>query len=390
VKYSSKQGPRLRQLATRPLAKPRKGRGREINNQIISLLTSKELTVGARIEATKQFFQTSQELINHVHIITLLQRCSKNRIDVLKIIPLPKICELLQSRLTDVELQAYEVSSLVYSLRLFDESTPGIQVYFDSTLLLLGGCDGPFTAQNIGCCFYGLQQFTSKSIQARALLQLLVAKGKTCVTHDFVLGPQEFSMAIYGLRKMEYCDEVNEALLFLAANLDPNADFSEESSIANSLNGLQNFNAEISSGTRAIMSLLATKILDMSASMSPRALGSAYMGLRSSSISCSEVKFVLSALNTKLNVTTTGFNAVSLSSILNGIRNMGDKSTAEVKVVLKLVANILETSSIDDFDPKSIAVYNFFMITHINDYNAHVYLLPWMFYPFDFRIAYLA
>jgi hypothetical protein len=89
--------------------------------------------------------------------------------------------------------------------------------------------------QNIGCCFYGLQRLSGQTVQARELVKMIVSKGASCNS----LGTQEFSMSLYGLRKMKYCAEVENALLFLSSKLAPSSLFSTEMCFANSLNGIQ-------------------------------------------------------------------------------------------------------------------------------------------------------
>jgi hypothetical protein len=121
--------------------------------------------------------------------------------------------------------------------------------------------------------------------------------------------------------------------------------------------GLQNCDAEISIGAKTVLKLLLPHIQNSNIEMSAQALGSSYMGLRSSRATVSEVKPILAALNHKMNTTKAVFNAASISSVLNGLKCSDDGFSAEVRSTLKNIALRLEASDTTDvdFDSKTIS-----------------------------------
>ena len=71
------------------------------------------------------------------------------------------------------------------------------------------------------------------------------------------------------------------------------------------------------------------------------------------SVSCPEARSILASLNKKSNSTGTVYNAASISSVLNGMRNMDDNIT-EVRDTLKMMTRrLLETN--DKFTAKDIS-----------------------------------
>ena len=71
------------------------------------------------------------------------------------------------------------------------------------------------------------------------------------------------------------------------------------------------------------------------------------------SVSCPEARSILASLNMKSNSTGTVYNAASISSVLNGMRNMDDNIT-EVRDTLRMMTRrLLETN--DKFTAKDIS-----------------------------------
>ena len=147
----------------------KKGAGSLLNSKIISILTTKALGVRERENTVRKLIEVNDKLINYVHVTTILQRCAKNRLISNRIVSLEQVVEILQrdndkermkilsradgkkekttkirsknvpvaqgfenDMYTDVDsayaglrLNAKEISSLIYSLKLFDARTPG-------------------------------------------------------------------------------------------------------------------------------------------------------------------------------------------------------------------------------------------------------------------------
>ena len=122
----------------------------------------------------------------------------------------------------------------------------GIEIFLQTILRFLDSCNDPFNAQNVACSFYGLQNFGCELIQIETLVENLVRKIKsTPRKHPISLKDQELSMSLFGFRKMQFNDKINDALHLLSQMVEEDAPFSSEQGIANSLNGLQNFDASV-------------------------------------------------------------------------------------------------------------------------------------------------
>ena len=113
-------------------------------------------------------------------------------------------------------------------------------------LRFLDSCVDSFNAQNVACCFYGLQNFGGDLIQIETLIETLVRKIQEILKKQrVILRDQELSMSLFGFRKMQFSDKVNCALHLLSQMVEEGQPFSSEQGIANSLNGLQNFDASV-------------------------------------------------------------------------------------------------------------------------------------------------
>tara|TARA_A100001015_G_scaffold253455_1_gene293623 strand:- start:192 stop:902 length:711 start_codon:yes stop_codon:yes gene_type:complete len=233
----------------------------------------------------RRLVQVNEGLLNHVHVATLLQRCARERLSAQNIISLDTVCAILQREAMSVvgnKFSAKEVSSMIYSLRLFNEKTSGIEVYLQTVLRLLDSCTDPFNAQNIACSFYGLQNFSSEMIQIQAMVSSLVKKIKATDEVNRrvqLLGDQEISMTLFGFRRMCFNPIINEAFHVLALRVDSHKPFESEQAVANSLNGFQNMDCSRpeQSGVNAMLRAIIPKIKKFRGPLSPRGAGSAYM-----------------------------------------------------------------------------------------------------------------
>ena len=129
-------------------------------------------------------------------------------------------------------------------MQLLPPLSIGIEVFLQTILRFLDSCVDPFNAQNVACSFYGLQNFGGDLIQIESLIDTLVQKIKGAPDEQRItLRDQELSMSLFGFRKMQFSDKVNDALHLLSEMVEEGQPFSSEQGIANSLNGLQNFDA---------------------------------------------------------------------------------------------------------------------------------------------------
>ena len=71
------------------------------------------------------------------------------------------------------------------------------------------------------------------------------------------------------------------------------------------------------------------------------------------SVSCPEAISVLASLNRKANSTDAVYNAPSISSMLNGLRNMDDNIT-EVRRTLRMITRRLQLTK-DEFSAKDLS-----------------------------------
>ena len=258
-----------------------KGAGGNLNKKIIEILESRGVSDERRIETIKSLLETNNHLFNHVHCLTVMQRCARQRINVLQILSLEKICEIFKKQ--DISVTPFDanfLSSMIYSLLLFDDNTLSIDIYLQMILRYLDHCTTPFNNRHIGCCFYGLQKFSTELTQVDILIGALVQKITELNANQTVipLGDQELSMSLYGFRKMQYSTNVNMALHFIANRGGAKVPFKSEQAISNSLNGLQNFD-ESRSGVKDVLSVLLSKISksDPKLMLAPRGVGSAFM-----------------------------------------------------------------------------------------------------------------
>lgn len=321
----------------------KKGSGSNINKDIDNILKDGNKNHPEKIRNLQNLITSRQSELNHVHAVTIMQRCVRNRVDVTDVIPLSEIIKLFNGRNHRLEWSPSEIAQALYGMKSLSSKTPNISEYCREIEIRLMACTTKFSGQEIGNSLYGLQKFSSSSEMIRSLLSSLIPR----VDASTVLTGQEISNSLFGLRRMTSdVSEVRNLLVVLARKIDESPHDLNSQGVSNSLNGLQGMSSDIPEVITLVKSL-TNKIENCSEMLSPIAIGSSLLGMRCMSSETPEVKRLLTVLIGKLKQSDAKLNPISVSSALNGLRRMSDDDEIVRQLLDVLATKILTSSSLD-------------------------------------------
>ena len=319
----------------------KKGVGAEINAQISSIFST--------TKPRKQYLDEISEVLkesnkwNHVHAVTLMHRCSKNKVDVTLALPIHKIVQIMK-RDNYKEFTPQEIAQCVFGMKYMSEKKKDLPQLLELVNVKIEEVGEKwFKAGEIALCLYGMQSFSSAKDPSVATLlgyTNTMLQNPTCLMNG-----QEYSMSLYGLRRFEESPEVLRIVETIANNMirdSGKATFNAQA-ISNSFNGLQ----QLSSNSTEVLSLLRVltpKLEEYTGPFPTRSIGGLLMGLRSMSADTDEVRNTLRAVTSKIIETQrTGqeFSSLDISSAFNGLRFMSDREPAVREILSALTISFI-------------------------------------------------
>ena len=295
--------------------------------------------------------QDRRKDINNIHIVTILQKCAKEKVDVTKIVSLQEIEEFLK-RPSNRPLQATEASSLLYGLRLLSPTTPYIRNFLSTITLILLECKGKFQPKDIGSSFYGLQQFSNLP-ETIDLLTVLLPK---IYQSDTNFNSHDLCSTFFGLKGFHDCIEYRAVLKAITEKFAQTNESINSLAIGNAILSVNNMNADIVE-VQQLLEVAVEKInlLPTNETIPYKTFGSILFGLRSMSANNDAVRNILRVITKKLNESHISYlPGDCISSMLTGLRCM-TADNEEVKDFLRVLTNKLKYSKCELLEVGSLS-----------------------------------
>ena len=312
-----------------------------LNNEIISCF-------GNNFDAKKlrQILKGKINILNHVHIITTMQRCAKYNIDVTTIISLLDIKQILKLAIDKKKiLNSMEVGNLLYGLKLQTSKSANIETLIPIITILIHDSKVKLSAQEISNALYGLQGLTTRSAYMKDLIAVIIP---LIYESESTMSSLEIGLAFYGLKKMSDCDEARNLIEALVKKIETSESV-DSLSIGNILLSLQNMDNK-SPAVRNLLKAMVPKILSSTQDLTDNAIGSALYGLRQMSTDAKEVRDILNVLSIKIHSSViTSFSSISISSALYGLRSMSH-TAEEVRTLLRILVLKIDSAPVQYYD----------------------------------------
>ena len=301
----------------------------------------KEINIGL-------YFVKHRQALKRVHILHILHESAKAHIDISEIIDLTDFAEILVS--TSTPFRPAEFGKMMYSLRVFDDETVGIQSLLNAILPKLQGCAEPLSGYELGNAYYGMQGLSCSSSVANILTCLLPA----VISCDRLNG-QEIGNALFGFRNMGSTPEVLLTLSALSKLIERSKVNLTAQGIFISLNGLQGQRSGETSTSQPeeVLRSLLPKMQACNDSFSGAGIGSALLGLQGFGDS-PVIRQVLRYLHEKLIAVKDPFDLFAISTSIHGLQSLSD-DVPEVRLILNDLADKLNATRIEEATPSSIA-----------------------------------
>jgi len=326
--------------------------GKQINSEIIGCFGKGELSLAL----IAKVYNDRKEQMNHVHVITLLQRCAKSRVDITKVISLLEIEKLLVREYKNMRpLNAIEVGSLMYSLRLFHDKSENIDMFLSTVTQLIYGSQEHLKSIDVGNTFLGFQRFSTKRSEVTGLLSVILPK---IYQSEFVMDIQDISNAFFGMKNFQDCPEYRGVLDAFAIKIKHSSGEMNAKHMGNILHALNHLNSDIPS-VQTILYEINNKLETSSDKyMNDKSVGSALYGLRHMNSNRKEVTEFLRVLSDKISNSTCSapWAFDSISSSLYGLRGM-NTDVAEVRQIINAIAskiNMIETGNTTTHDNSQV------------------------------------
>lgn len=314
------------------------GLGKRLLGEICDLIEKEFPPRDAKVKQLKQFFDAEFDNLYYVHVIAMLQRCTKHKIDLSRTISLPRVVEIMH-RSSQVSYAPVEIAHALYGIRYYPQQSTGMKAYLLLVVEQCIRCTDSFTGQEISNSLFGLQNF-APSPEVELLLKALSAKINQSPHH---LSGQDVSNSLYGLRKMTSDNiYVKQIMVDLSVKIKSSREqgkiYLNEQGIALSLNGLQGMSSEDEETVKLVDSLLPLiKAGKEESKFSDKIVGMSLMGLKCMSADNESVRDLLRALTPKIKASNTPYTAASLSSAIYGLRRMSDQVPEVVDIVLAII-----------------------------------------------------
>ena len=328
------------------------GTGAELNARIIDLFEGKR-NIGEFEQSTiHHLLEKDGSAFTYAHVLTLMQRAARARLDVSSLLPLDQAVKgLNRVPRPGGKFTTGELSNAFYSLRMMRSDTPHMDDFLTLLATKLEDSDENMSSQEVANALNGMQRLSHRSKVVRRVLGTLAKK---VLSSEGCMNAQEIGMSLFGLRNMGECAEVNAVLYALADVIDRSTEPLGSQAIGNGLNGLQHFNVEESKAASAVLTALLPRILACREPLTLKAVGGAVYGLRSSTAAGPTVRHILHFLTDSiLAQPDMALDNFSLSSALHGLRNMSDEHR-EVCAFLAAMTALLQRAP-GMWDAKTVA-----------------------------------
>lgn len=290
------------------------------------------------IREIRQF--TNDNNINGAHMSAIIQKCAKAKIDVTTVFDMETILLKLNVKSRTEGLNAIELAQLMYGIRgLNSFNATDVNLYLDFACKKVIESNDPWRGRELGNALFGLQNLEN-SWNVDQLLNAIANKINAQVdTIPITLNGQEFSNALFGMRKLN-SDSIATLNLLDSIRIiveKSNNIVLNQQGFGNSLNGLQG----MSSDEKIVRSFLITIIpfienADLiSSPLTDRGVCGALMGLRSMN-SCPEVLKLISIITIKFKESNVCLTNNHISHALSSLKNFDNKNK-EIKELLSVI-----------------------------------------------------
>lgn len=184
---------------------------------------------------------------------------------------------------------------------------------------------------------YGLQRMEEKDDGVLDILSLITAIADETATGDQVPLPQNISMLLQGLDKIQGREKESKELLKVVVKMINSTDsVFEPHHISSSLFGLQSMSGDRRE-VRDIISALTEKVKESTGVYNSQNIGQALYGLQGVSTSHPEVLTLLTALEVKIRESEEAFTPKNIHHSLHGLQLMSSNHV-EVRNILRVLA----------------------------------------------------
>ena len=201
-----------------------------------------------------------------------------------------------------------------------------------------------WTFREIATITYGLQCSNEVDIGVAEMMTVIINAAKYGLTEKLPLRPQDISMMLLGLQRMNHKQlRTRELLSFITSMIDSCSDNFDEQNVGNALRGLQRMSSDCVE-VRCLLSSLTKKVTNCPNQFSSKAIGNALFGLQSMSSSPIEVQNLLKELTQKINDCTAEFSSQTVSDCMIGLKCMNGNSMS-VRLLLRSLSDKFEIST---------------------------------------------
>ena len=201
-----------------------------------------------------------------------------------------------------------------------------------------------WTFREIATITYGLQCSNELDVGVAEMMTVVINAAKYGLTEKLPLRPQDVSMMLLGLQRMNNKQiRTRELLSIITSMIDSCADNFDEQNVGNALRGLQRMSSDCVE-VRCLLSSLTKKVSNCPNQFSCKAIGNALFGLQSMSSGPIEVQNLLKELTQKVIDCTAEFSSLSVNDCMIGLKCMNGSSMS-VRLLLRSLCDKFEIST---------------------------------------------
>ena len=289
------------------------------------------------------------------HLMRISGTQTKHRRDKLLRFYLPAIALRIRM-LSTTRWSFHDIANVIYGLQRMEESDDGV---LDILTLVTAIADETATGdqvplpQNISMLLQGLDRIQGKENESKMLLKLVVRMIRAA---DGVFEAHHISSSLFGLQSMSGDKrEVRDVVSALTEKIAESKGTFSSHNIGQALYGLQGMSSNYSE-TLALLNALEVKIKESEDAFAPRDIYCSLYGLQRMSSDHVEVRNILKALAPRFKICQNNLLCHQIAAAMVGLRGMSSTHTEVIDIIRAVTPLFMEVPAVVTKDTKTVAV----------------------------------